>query len=127
MWLPSPVSPISRPMRTLELTCPLDRPLSREAVQARVARMTGRHDLTAVVVKRSIDARGEPVYRYRVDVYGPEEHYEEAPLAPYKDVRDADPVIVVGAGPAGMFAALRLLTLGRKPVVLERGKDDKPY
>ena len=110
-------------MRTLELTCPLDRPLSREAVQARVARMTGRHDLTAVVVKRSIDARGEPVYRYRVDVYGPEEHYEEAPLAPYKDVRDADPVIVVGAGPAGMFAALRLLTLGRKPVVLERGKD----
>ena len=110
-------------MRTLELTCPLDRPLSREAVQARVARMTGRHDLTAVVVKRSIDARGEPIYRYRVDIYGPEEHYEEAPLAPYKDVRDADPVIVVGAGPAGMFAALRLLTLGRKPVVLERGKD----
>ena len=110
-------------MRTLELTCPLDRPLSREAVQARIARMTGRHDLTAVVVKRSIDARGEPIYRYRVDIYGPEEHYEEAPLAPYKDVRDADPVIVVGAGPAGMFAALRLLTLGRKPVVLERGKD----
>ena len=110
-------------MRTLELTSPLDRPLSREAVQARVARMTGQRDLTAVVVKRSIDARGEPVYRYRVDVYGPDEHYEEAPLAPYQDVHNAAPVIVVGAGPAGMFAALRLLTLGRKPIVLERGKD----
>ena len=110
-------------MRTLELTCPLDRPLSREAVQARVARQLGRRDLTAVVVKRSIDARGEPVYRYRVEVYGPEEQFEEAPLAPYRDVRDAAPVIVVGAGPAGMFAALRLLTLGRKPIVLERGKD----
>ena len=110
-------------MRTLELTCPLDRPFSREAVQARVARMTGREDLTAVVVKRSIDARGEPIYRYRVDVYGPGESYEETPLAPYLDVHAAEPVIVVGAGPAGMFAALRLLTLGRKPVVLERGKD----
>ncbi|MBO4611514.1 MAG: NAD(P)/FAD-dependent oxidoreductase, partial [Bacteroidales bacterium] len=110
-------------MRTLELTCPLDRPLSREAVQARVDRMTGRRDLRTVVVKRSIDARGEPVYRYRVEVYEPGESMEPEFLAPYRDVCDADPVIVVGAGPAGMFAALRLLTLGRKPIVLERGKD----
>ena len=110
-------------MRTLELTCPLDRPLSREAVQARVDRMTGRRDLRAEVVKRSIDARGEPIYRYRVEVYEPGESAEPAALAPYQDVRDADPVVVVGAGPAGMFAALRLLTLGRKPILLERGKD----
>ncbi|MBP5172538.1 MAG: NAD(P)/FAD-dependent oxidoreductase [Bacteroidales bacterium] len=110
-------------MRTLELTCPIDRPMSREAVQARISRITGRRDLSAVVVKRSIDARGEPVYRYRVDVYEPTERYEETPLAPFRDVHNAEPVIVVGAGPAGMFAALRLLTLGRKPVVLERGKD----
>lgn len=123
MWLRSPVSLISKPMRTIELTCPLDRPMSHETVQARVARMTGRSDLKAVVVKRSIDARGEPVYRYRVEVYEPGEAWEQAPLEPYKDVRDAEPVVVVGAGPAGMFAALRLLTLGRKPIVLERGKD----
>ena len=110
-------------MRTLELTCPLDRPLSREAVQARVDRMTGRRDLRAEVVKRNIDARGEPIYRYRVEVYEPGESAQPVALAPYQDVRDADPVVVVGAGPAGMFAALRLLTLGRKPILLERGKD----
>ncbi len=110
-------------MRTLELTCPLDRPLGREAVQARVARDFARPDLKAVVVRRSIDARGEPVYRYRVEVYEPGEYSDPAPLEPYLDVHGAEPVIVVGAGPAGMFAALRLLTLGRRPIVLERGKD----
>ena len=110
-------------MRTLELTCPLDRPLGREAVQARVARDLARPDLKAVVVRRSIDARGEPIYRYRVEVYEPGEYSDPAPLEPYLDVHGAEPVIVVGAGPAGMFAALRLLTLGRRPIVLERGKD----
>lgn len=110
-------------MRTLEITAPLDRPLSQETVDARIARMTGRRDLRAVVVKRSIDARKEPVYRYRVDVYGPDERYEPAAGEPYRDVHGAEPVIVVGAGPAGMFAAVRLLTLGLRPIVLERGKD----
>lgn len=110
-------------MRTIELTSPVGRPLDAQAVRDRVARMFARKDLDAVVVRRSIDARGEPVYRYRVDVYTPDEKYEPRPLQPLRDVRDAAPVIVVGAGPAGMFAALRLLTLGRRPIVLERGKD----
>lgn len=41
----------------------------------------------------------------------------------YADVRDAEPVVIVGAGPAGLFAALRAIELGVKPIVLERGKD----
>ena len=49
--------------------------------------------------------------------------YEPYRVAPYLDVHEARPVIVVGAGPAGMFAALKLLQLGLKPIVLERGKD----
>jgi uncharacterized FAD-dependent dehydrogenase len=41
----------------------------------------------------------------------------------YKEVTHKEPVIIVGAGPAGLFAALKLLELGLKPIVIERGKD----
>lgn len=75
------------------------------------------------IVHRSIDARGDVTMRYRVEAYKKDEPYEEYKLPDYQDVHNAEPVIVVGSGPAGMFAALKLLTLGLKPVVLERGKD----
>lgn len=75
------------------------------------------------IVHRSIDARGDVTMRYRVEAYKKDEPYEEYKLPEYQDVHDAESVIVVGSGPAGMFAALKLLTLGLKPVVLERGKD----
>ena len=75
------------------------------------------------VVRRSVDARKEPLYRYRVAVVRKEEDFEEYVTEPYLDVASAEPVLIVGAGPAGMFAALKLLTRGYKPVILERGKD----
>ena len=75
------------------------------------------------IVRKSIDARGEVKLRWQIEAY----HWDELPpeyVAPdYKDVHVAPAVIVVGSGPAGMFASLKLLTLGLKPVILERGKD----
>ena len=81
-------------------------------------------DYTCVIAKRSIDARDEVVYRYKIEVYdNRRESYHPYEIPEYKDVHEAEPVIIVGAGPAGIFAALKLLTLGRKPIILERGKD----
>jgi uncharacterized protein len=77
------------------------------------------------VVRRSIDARGRQVrVQLRLRVYEGEDPVDDLPRLPdYPRVDDAPEVLVVGAGPAGLFAALRLVELGLRPVILERGKD----
>jgi len=79
------------------------------------------------ILKSSLDARGrDPVFRLRVEVYGPGEVFtpEPALLNALKPVDGhKGRVIIVGAGPAGYFAALELLELGMQPIVLDRGKD----
>lgn len=77
-------------------------------------------------VRRSIDARGKrPLYRNLYEVYvGESFHASKNPLDSIRKVTDDDPhIIIVGAGPAGYFAALRCLRIGLKPIVLDRGKD----
>ena len=104
-------------MKEFEIVCPLGREPRLKEIEAKAAGSKW------VLKKRSIDARKDPVWRYQYEAYGPGEAYEEYTLSEYLDVHDSPAVIVVGAGPAGMFAALKLLTLGLKPIVLERGKD----
>ena len=77
------------------------------------------------VLKRSIDARQHTVWvNVTVRAFIDEEP-AEAEFMPveYRDVSTAKPVVVVGAGPGGLFAALRLIELGLRPIVIERGKD----
>lgn len=77
------------------------------------------------VLKRSIDARQRTIYvNLKVRVYVNEEPCDdEYERTEYKDVSTSKPVIVVGAGPGGLFAALRLIELGLRPIIVERGKD----
>jgi hypothetical protein len=77
------------------------------------------------ILKRSIDARQRQIYvNLKVRVYINEEPQNDAyQRTEYPNVEGKPQVIVVGAGPGGLFAALRLIELGLRPIVLERGKN----
>ena len=77
------------------------------------------------ILKRSIDARQRTIFvNLKVRVYVNEQPTEdEYEHVDYQDVSERPQAVVVGAGPGGLFAALRLVELGFRPVVLERGKD----
>ncbi len=77
------------------------------------------------ILKRSIDARQRQIYvNLKVRVYVNEQpHDDEYVRKEYPNVEGKPQVIVVGAGPGGLFAALRLIELGLRPIVLERGKN----
>lgn len=78
------------------------------------------------VLKRSIDARSRKViYRLQVRAYIGENPIVEESKFTYQKVTNAKTVIIVGAGPAGLFAALQCIENGLKPIIVERGKDVK--
>ena len=78
------------------------------------------------IIKRSIDARQKAIkINLKLTVYFKGETLSERSieLPHYPDVSQQQEIIVIGAGPAGLFAALQLIELGLKPLVIERGKD----
>jgi uncharacterized protein len=116
-------------VKEIEIVCPPGQQ-DDEAVLKKTAATAlniSAQKITAVkILKRSIDARGRKVvYRMSVQVFVDETYQPETFSVNYPDVKGAKKVIIVGAGPAGLFAALRCVELCLKPVVLERGKDVK--
>jgi len=77
------------------------------------------------ILRKSIDARKKLImFNYKVAVYIQELPPETSDYKfDYKDVSSAKEIHIIGFGPAGMYAALRCIELGYKPIVLERGKD----
>ena len=98
---------------------------NEQSIKAYLRQEKGIEAQAVRVLRRSIDARQRTIYvNLTVRAY----IGEEPPLMDfepyvYRDVSDRPSVIVVGAGPGGLFAALRLIELGLKPIVIERGKD----
>ncbi|SCY40655.1 NAD(P)/FAD-dependent oxidoreductase [Flavobacterium caeni] len=99
--------------------------LIREHV-AKLIRVSPNEIQHAVILKRSIDARQKAIkINLKLEIFFKGEPIAEQKieLPDYPNVSNKQAVIVVGAGPAGLFAALQLIELGLKPIVIERGKD----
>ncbi|HSO21185.1 MAG TPA: FAD-binding protein [Desulfosarcina sp.] len=94
----------------------------RRALAARIGREPAEDRYR--IVRRSIDARRDRIRgNLGICIFADgESAASDRPVFAYRDVCRAAPVVIVGAGPAGLFAALRLVELGLKPIVVERGK-----
>jgi len=117
-------------MRELTLTLPVEEAYDEELLRARITEALNREGAVWVdyqLLKRSVDARRRPI-KGRVVVRAFEEPAEREALAPQRvpqrplPERGTPTLLIIGAGPAGLFAALRALSLGVKPVILERGR-----
>ncbi len=86
---------------------------------------TDKTDIQGIrIIKRSIDLRSKNIWvRVLAEVFINEPYAEKPIMRNYRGVSDKHRVIVVGTGPAGLFAALKLIENGFKPIVLERGKN----
>lgn len=112
----------------VDLILDLDHAADDDAHRAHAAAALNLPPASIVAVrirKRSIDARhGRVRVHLHVEVFlGDEIPADEEPRAEYRPVTSTRRAVIVGAGPAGMFAALRLIELGIRPIILERGKD----
>lgn len=115
-------------IQELQLRVLPDQAANEQSIKLYVAREKGLDTRTIKairILKRSIDARQRTIYiNLTIRIYINELPTDEEYLHTYYPIVDEGPeVIVVGAGPGGLFAALRLIELGCRPIVVERGKD----
>ena len=116
-------------IQEIEIVCPpgqQDDEIILKKIAATALNISPQKISALKIIKRSIDARGRKVvYRMQVRVFIDEDYIPETFTINYPNVNTGKRVIIIGAGPAGLFAALRCIELGLKPIILERGKDVK--
>ena len=109
-------------MKVLEITVPVgkedDFTFIRDEIQKKFS-LSEQELSNLAIARRSLDARKSPKYLIRCTT----EPQNKTLSFQKKSVRDGNPIHIVGAGPAGLFAALRAIELGFKPIIIERGKD----
>ena len=109
-------------MKTIQVDLTPEEYASVAAVRRAVAKALGVGEGSLEpfrIVRRSIDCRRRPLYHCIVEIGAPS---PTSPTSLTSLTSDARTILIVGAGPAGLFAALRALQLGIKPVIVERGK-----
>ncbi len=113
--------------QVLQLKLTLEEEAKSDLLKEKAAKRLGvsQKEISGIeVLRKSIDARKPTVYfNYKIRAYINEPvPKKDAPYFEYKDVSTSKPIHIIGFGPAGMFAALRCIELGFRPIVLERGK-----
>lgn len=108
-------------MQTIELVVLPEEAASEETIKHIVARKFGNNRFFRIV-KRSIDARSR-IVKIRLQLQWTDKQDAFTENRKWQQVGNLEPVIIAGCGPAGLFAAIRLIECGYKPVIIERGKD----
>ncbi len=113
-------------VKNLQIRLNLEEEAQKGCLKQRAAKHLGlsEEEFVLKILRKSIDARKPTVvFNYKLAVYIGEDAPQNKYIFDYKNVSKARPVHIIGFGPAGMWAALRCLELGFKPIVLERGKN----
>lgn len=113
--------------KQIEISIPPERLFQQDILLVKSSEILSisKEKISAVIpLRRSIDARTKNVvYKFLADVYIDENPSSYRRNFIYPPVKDVKKIIVVGFGPAGIYASLRLIELGIKPIIVERGKD----